>query len=77
MTVSVKFACGHTLDADPDKAAPICHCGEKRIALVKAPNPRIVGTATGPLVETKPMEPGSVNLATDALKLKDTSKEEH
>lgn len=72
--ISIRFACGHTLDADPDKAAPICHCGEKRIALVKAPPPRIVGTATGPLVETKPMEPGTVNLASEPLTLKLTEE---
>lgn len=74
--ISIRFACGHTLDADPDKGKPSCPtCGESRIASVKAPPPRFVGTATGPLVETKPMEPGTVNLAADALKLKDIPKE--
>jgi hypothetical protein len=65
----VLFRCGH-LGVFREGRTPQCPtCGASGVARVFAPNPRIVGTATGPLVETKDLDPVSVALDVTPLKL--------
>lgn len=76
--IEIRFRCGHTLRVDPDRVQrPSClECGETMVARVQAPPPRFVGTVTGPLAETKHMEPAHVDLAPGgALRLKSPDKE--
>jgi hypothetical protein len=56
------FRCGHE-GQFRENQTPICRCGERGIARAFAGPPRIVGCATGPHVETKALEPITVNLA--------------
>jgi len=50
--VTVRFACGHQQEEDTI-AAPQCKvCGETRVQMVKAPQPRFRGACRGPCVET-------------------------
>jgi len=71
--VTVRWRCGHTGDVDPDKvASPVCACGERKIAgVLNVGAPRIVGHATGPLVEQKYLGPQAVRLAKRPLPLKE------
>lgn len=59
------FRCGHDVAIDPDKATePRCaQCGDRHVARVQLHRlPRIVGHATGPLVETRELGPTAVDL---------------
>lgn len=71
MKLRVLYRCNHDATVDADKPlTPQCPtCGERRIARVlNAKPPRIVGTARGPLVETRDLPAIAVNLGatTDA-----------
>ena len=54
--MTLLFRCGHQ-GRYREGSEPVCHCGERRVARCFAPAPRIVGKASGPLVETKDVEP--------------------
>ena len=74
--IPVLFRCGHRGTFTDKKAAeaqaPICpECGERGISRSFAPNPSFVGTASGPFVEPKALDPAVVNLAETPLKLKE------
>lgn len=63
--ITVSFACGHSMQvSERAEWTPRCGCGETRVAAVKAPAPRFVGTVTGPYCETKGLDPAVVNVAT-------------
>lgn len=64
MSIRVRFACGH-LGAASETAtsAPVCPCGETRIARVQVRPPRFVGACSGPYAETKALDPAVVNVA--------------
>lgn len=50
--MTVRFACGHQGDVDPDAEATDVQCrtcGEHRIARVTAPPPRVRGACSSPL----------------------------
>lgn len=69
--IRVRFVCGHQQEVkDTISAAPICACGERRIAHVDAPPPHFVGTVTGPTAEYREMAPATVSLAPTPLPLK-------
>jgi predicted RNA-binding Zn-ribbon protein involved in translation (DUF1610 family) len=45
--IPITFACGHRLDWNDGDPAPVCpECGDRRIARVVAPAPRITGVVT-------------------------------
>lgn len=72
MSIRIRFACGHEglIKGDPT-SAPICPCGETRIARTFARPPRFSGACSGPYAITSAVEPGTVNVAPQgALKLK-------
>lgn len=75
--MKVLFRCGHDGKVR-EGAEPICACGQRGIARVlDAPNPRIVGRASGPLVETKDLDPAIVTLHSEGpLKLKEQRHDE-
>lgn len=62
--------CRHVIDVDVDKTpAPVCFCGESKVArALNARPPRIVGHASGPLVEGTYLGPVAVSfqVRTDA-----------
>jgi hypothetical protein len=61
--MKVLFACGHAATVSPSiQDAPICGCGERRIARVVAPAPSIRGVCAGPLVTPQKLDPITVNL---------------
>ena len=72
--ITVRFACGHATSIGlHSDSAPVCGCGETRIASVKARPPRFVGACVGPYAETKGLDAGVVNLTTAGpLKLLET-----
>lgn len=77
--ITLTMKCGHRMQVDPDRVhRPSCpQCGETVVARVQAPAPTFVGTVTGPLSETKYMEPAHVDLAPGGpLKLRDQETEE-
>ena len=63
--ITVLFRCGHQQKVDDKTASPRCvACGEFRIARnLRVRAPRIVGCATGPLVETKALPAIAVSFA--------------
>lgn len=71
--VSVRFACGHLTEVgDNPSGAPVCHCGETKIARVQARAPRFSGACTGPYAELKNVSAAVVNVAPSGpLKLKE------
>ena len=73
MSIKVTFACGHeTTVGESAETAPVCHCGEKHIARVKARAPRFTGACSGPYATTKQVDPAIVNLTTaGSLRLKE------
>jgi len=73
--IDVTFTCDHSAKVKENGAAPQCQvCGCRRVARVKAPAPRIRGTARGPHCETQNLEPQAVNLAPGGrLPLKDNT----
>lgn len=59
----VHFECGHHTPLSPSMTeAPVCGCGERRIARVDAPAPSFRGTCTGPSATTVDLPPLVVNL---------------
>ena len=65
MSVTVRFACGHTLGLESvGDVLPMCGCGETRVQHVQAPVPRFRGACSGPVADTKNVEAGVVTLAT-------------
>ena len=70
--MTVLFRCGHSwpFSARTDDR-PQCPCGETVIVRSNAPAPRIRGVASGPHVTTVALEPITVSLGTQALKLKE------
>lgn len=64
MAVVLLMKCGHDIAIDPDKVtSPSCWCGERIVARpLNAPAPRIVGHASGPLVEGKYLGPKELDL---------------
>lgn len=76
--ITIQFACGHEGRlSDAMMTTPICHCGERQIAVVRPSRPpRFVGTVTGPYAEYQALDPGIVNVAPGGpLKLKDEKQE--
>jgi hypothetical protein len=75
MALSVEFRCGHMQRVDPDKTpSPICgECGDRQVArVIQARMPRFTGHVRGPMAETKALGPQAVQVAQQALVLKDT-----
>jgi hypothetical protein len=83
VAVKLLFKCTHTCDIDIDKVqVPICWCGNRTVVRAFPMRaPRIVGHASGPLVEGKYLGATAVNLAEKGpLKLKpqdDEKKDAH
>lgn len=50
--ITVTYRCGHIHTLTGDETVPYCHCGERAIAVVKAPAPRFRGHVSGPHAET-------------------------
>jgi hypothetical protein len=48
MTVTVRFACGHQANVETVDAPQCVICGETRVQMVKAPQPRIRGAVSSP-----------------------------
>lgn len=47
--IKLVMACGHSLDvSDAGNEAPVCACGERRVASVKARAPKFRGVCQGP-----------------------------
>ena len=65
MSITVRFACGHTGNVGLNQtASPVCHCGETRVTQTVARAPRFSGACSGPYAEMKTVEPAIVDVAT-------------
>jgi hypothetical protein len=76
----VTFKCGHTWPVNERQSeTPVCPCGEHRIIRSTATAPRIRGVARGPHVTTVALEPITVAIGTQTLKLKalEPKEQEH
>jgi hypothetical protein len=72
--IELLFRCGTAQRVDPDKSpVPTCaHCGTTKIARsLTVTTPRFTGCVSGPLAQTRALEPMALNLAETPLKLKD------
>jgi hypothetical protein len=75
--MKVTFRCGHTWPvSETQDDRPQCPCGETKITRCASPAPRIRGVASGPHVTTVALEPITVSLGTQTLKLKTTEPKE-
>ena len=74
MSITIRFTCGHVVAVSDDaKSPPVCGCGERAVASVKARAPRFVGACVGPYAETKVLPPETVDLAPGGpLRLKES-----
>lgn len=72
MQLRVLFRCGHQ-GIVKDGQEPLCVCGERRVVRALDTHkltPRIVGTASGPHVQTKFMDPATPSIGESRLRLK-------
>lgn len=67
--MTVLFKCGHNGQVK-DGEEPRCACGETRVFRSNAKAPRFVGTATGPHVTTRALDPATPTIGDARLSLK-------
>ena len=62
--MTIRFACGHSLSVDDGiTTAPVCLCGESRVARVTVRPPTFRGVVLGPHARTERLEALPLNLA--------------
>ena len=67
----ILFRCGH-VGKFREGQTPVCReCGATGITRVFAPPPHFVGTASGPLCDTKDMDPATACFVETRLRLKE------
>lgn len=72
MSIKLRFACGHEgTVSETAETAPVCACGETRVARTFARAPRFRGACSGPYAETVALDAVAVDLTSaGSLKLK-------
>jgi len=60
--ITVTFKCGHITTLTGDESVPVCQCGERQLATVKARAPRFRGLANGPCAVYEELVPARVSL---------------
>ena len=63
MSIKLRFACGHEgTVSETATTAPVCACGETRIARTFARAPRFRGACSGPYAETVALDAAVVDV---------------